>query len=138
MQELVRDVSGIETSPDQVQEDYMQLPFSVSYVAGRGTSEMISGTTKAAGGKKEEHHTIITEIHLDRMLLGSAVDDALDLHEDVINVLVRNINLDETVDSVEQPIRHSFGRLDWGAKENAHVGWRYEIPVKLITNVPAA
>jgi len=137
IQEMMRDVTGIEDAPDEPLEDYISLPFVASYASAGGTSEPLSGTTAAAGGKKEEHFTIFTEVHLDRGLGPEAIERALDLHGPIADVLCRNINLEGTVDTIRYPIRHSFGRLDWGNQENVHIGWRFEIDVKLMTDIPA-
>lgn len=134
VQELIRAVADVETAPDQPQEEFIQFPFGASYVSNPGTTEPVAGSAEA-GGQKKELHTIFTEIHLGRGLFGEAIDRALDMHPKIVDVLMKNHTLEGTVDTIRFPIRHSFGRLDWGAEENAHIGWRYEIDVKLHTTI---
>lgn len=134
VQELIRAVVDIETAPNEVQEDYIQFPFGVSFVSNPGTTAPVAGSAEV-GGQKKELHTIFTEIHLNRGLFGEAIERALDMHPKIVDVLCKNPTLGATVDTIIYPIRHSFGRLDWGAQENVHIGWRYEIDVKLHTTI---
>lgn len=134
LQALMRAIPGIVDAPNAPLEDFVGDPFIVSYLGPDGSTDPLPGGLQS-GGKKKELHTIYTEAHFGRGLGPEAIERSLVMFPLIIDVLCKNPTLSGTVDTIRYPIRHGFGYLSWAEEENVHVGFRFEIDVKLQTAI---
>ncbi len=112
---------GVKAAPKTIPEGMSVFPFAVSYPrAGNGALQ--------SAGFGFIFHTIFTEIHFNRTLLGPAVDDATPYIESMFASLVGDPTLSDTVSEV-RAIRYTFGRLEWAGEQT--IGVRFEVDVKV-------
>lgn len=123
IQAKVLTLSGIKEAPNYAPEAMNQFPFSVSY-ATSGTWAIPSG------GWKKGLHTIITEIHIARGILPKAIETAMPYCESFPNKIFSDPKLSNTVDTVNE-IRYTFGFLSWAGEKEVHIGWKFEIDLKM-------
>lgn len=116
-------LTGIKEAPAYAPEAINQFPFVVSYAA-RGT------WTGQSGGWKKGIHTVITEIHIARGILPKAIETAMPYCESFPNKLWGDPKLSTTVDTINE-IRYTFGFLSWGGEKDVHIGWKFEIDMKI-------
>lgn len=124
IQRIARGLAGIKEAPDEPPESMAQFPFVVTYPA---SGQVFPETA----GARQDVATVFTEIHLSRQLLPRAVADALGYHESFPSALIANPTLNGQVSTIVFPVRWSFGFLAWGGEKEAHIGFRFEIDLKL-------
>jgi len=127
LQTLALTISGIKDAPVNPPESINVFPFVVAYPA-RGTF------TGEGSGTIRGLHTIYTEVHYARTLLGAAVNSATAMVETYADKILANPTLAGTVDTIlmsadGQPFTYEFGRLEWGGLET--IGIRFAITVKI-------
>jgi len=123
VQSIVGALSGIKGAPDNPPESINQFPFSLCY-AYRGEWQRMSDWKKGL-------HTIVCEIHFSRQNLPKAIEMAMPYAESVPNALLGNPTLNGTVDTIYDQITYEFGFLPWGGQNDVHIGFRFEIKVKM-------
>lgn len=116
-------LSGMKGAPDTPPESINQFPFSVCYPGSGEWSPQSAGWMKGL-------HTIICEIHVSRADLSTGVAQAIPYGQLFANALLSDLRLNNTVDTV-RAIRYSFARLQWGGSGESHLGWKFEVDVKV-------
>jgi len=130
MQALAGDIVGVKGAPTYPPESINQFPFAVTY-PGFGEWELMGAAWS------QDFHELITEIHLSRVNLPTAVSAALPYYERFRNALAADPTLGGavlTIHGQDQPIRYEFGFLDWTSNKGRpekHIGWRFKIRVKI-------
>jgi hypothetical protein len=114
--------AGCKSAPAEVTEGAGNFPFAVSYPL-RGT---ISVDDASAG---RDIHTLASEVHVGRQHLGNAVELAKTVLIAFGLLLKQNPKLNGTVDTIDYPIRYTFGSLSWANVPT--VGFRFEIDIKI-------
>jgi hypothetical protein len=114
-------ISGIKAAPDTIPESANVFPFAISYPR-LGRFEFQSA------GFGFAYHTIYTEIHVNRTMIGAAVTQATPFIEAFYAKLLADPKLSNSVSEV-QAIRHTFGQLAWANVQT--IGTRFEIDVKV-------
>lgn len=127
IQDIAREIHNIKDAPVLIPEGEPSFPFAISYPR--------TGTLDLEAGQKKGLHTIFTEIHMSRGLLGTAVEQVLNIMVNFESALLGNVTLSGAVDTIVFPIKYTFGRLEWG--NTATVGIRYEITVKIHESIGA-
>jgi hypothetical protein len=115
-------LSGMKEAPNYAPEAINQFPFTVTYPA-RGVWERHSDWKKGL-------HTVVTEIHIARQVLPKAIETAMTYENTFPNKIWSDPKLSNTIDTVNE-IRYTFGFLAWGGERDAHIGWRFEIDMKI-------
>lgn len=123
VQSTVGAIPGISSAPDAPPESINQFPFALTY-SSRGTLERMSDWTKGL-------HTIVCEIHFSRQNLPRAIEQAMPYLELFINAIWSDPTLGATVSTIKDAIRYEFGFLPWGGASDVHIGFRFEIDVKI-------
>ncbi len=126
LQAKARAISGIKEAPDSPPENAGQFPFAVTYPR--------NGQVDDPGWRKGLH-TIFTEFHTSRVLLGSAITATMGYMDAFEDAIARDPRLGGTVDTIVFPIRYTFGRMEWNGIPT--IGVRYEITVKIQTALSA-
>jgi hypothetical protein len=90
-----------------------------------GTWESVSA------GWKKGLHTVSLEIHVSRANLPKAIKQVSPYNELIADLLLSNPRLNDTIDTIVMPIQYSFGYLDWGASRDAHLGYRFNVTMKI-------
>jgi len=117
---------GVKVAPSTVPEAANVFPFGVSYLS-TGHLDLESA------GWGRNFHTIFSEIHVSRNLLGPAINTAMSYIEPFFLSLIADPTLGSTVSNLVD-VRYKFGRLEWGGVET--IGVRFEIDVKIMQAVP--
>jgi len=130
LQTLALTISGIKDAPSTPPESINVFPFVVAYPARGEYITEGSGTTRGL-------HTIHTEIHYARTLLGAAVTSATSMIETYSDTILADLTLNGTVDTIvlgpDNRLPYEFGRLEWGGIET--IGIRFIITVKIRRNI---
>jgi hypothetical protein len=112
---------GVKAAPKTIPEGMSVFPFAVSYPR-TGSGQV------ASAGFGHQFHTIWTEIHFNRTLLGAAIDEAMPYIESLFSAIIGDPTLSSTVSSVTA-VRYTFGRLEWAGEQT--IGVRFEVDVKV-------
>lgn len=118
----VAQVSGIREAPDYPPEQLSDFPFAVAF-PGEGTHNFgVVGERKFLGN-------VILEIHVSRVDLPVAVQNAIGFGDTIPNKLMSDPTLAGACDTFEN-ITQTFGELNWG--DTPTLGYRFTI-----TNIKA-
>lgn len=118
-------ISGIKAAPDTPPESINQFPFAVTY-EGTGTvylDDMYSGTFA------RQTATIISELHLTRQNMPTAVASAMAYRNSFLDALRDNPTLSGAVMMIPQ-VSFQFGKLEYG-EDNPTLGYQFTISVDL-------
>lgn len=124
VQDLWLTISGVKAAPDVPPESINQFPIAVTYEQSGNVviSDMYSGSWG------EETGVIVSELHLTRQNLPTAVGAAMAYRNAFLNKLRAAPNLNGTVMMIER-LEWQFGKLEYGEIET--LGYKFEIGVKL-------
>lgn len=125
VQDLWLEISGIKAAPDTPPEVLNQFPFAVTFEQS-GSAKIdknFNSTTWA-----EQSGVIVSELHLTRQSLPSAVAAAMAYRNLFLNKLRTNPNLNATVMAIES-LSWQFGALEYG--ETPTIGYKFSIGVML-------
>lgn len=126
LQTLALEITGIKDAPATPPESANVFPFVVAYPE-RG--DFIGDSY----GYETGRHTIITEIHYPRAILGTAVSAATAMIETYADKIIQHTTLNGTVETLmigrDTTLPYEFGRLEWGGIET--IGIRFHITVKI-------
>lgn len=115
LQAHVGALSGIKAAPTRVPEAMNQYPFATTYLANMRADF-------ASADFAEYLVDFITEIHISRQMLGTAIEAALPY----CIALPHRIQADPTLGGAVSNIRSftcQFGRLEWAKTET--IGYRF-------------
>lgn len=118
-------ISGIKAAPDTPPESINQFPFAVTY-EGTGTvyiDDMYSETFA------RQTATIVSELHLTRQNLPTAIANAMAYRNSFLDALRDNPTLSGTVMMITQ-ISFQFGKLEYG-EDNPTIGYQFTISADL-------
>ncbi|MGW8177399.1 MAG: hypothetical protein ACWGQW_01165 [bacterium] len=120
--------AGAKDAPDDATESALAFPFSICYPA--------SGRIVARPGASEKGlHTIILDLHVNRVDLPTDIQLALTWFEAFKALLIADPTLNGTVNVIEMneetPISYAFGQMNYAGTTT--VGWRFNITVKQFT-----
>jgi len=118
-------ISGIKAAPDTPPESINQFPFAVTY-EGTGTvyiDDMYSDTFA------RQTATIVSELHLTRQNLPTAIANAMAYRNSFLDALRDNPTLSGTVMMITQ-ISFQFGKLEYG-EDNPTIGYQFTISADL-------
>jgi hypothetical protein len=116
-------LSGMRGAPTDPPESINQFPFSICYDKS-GSLQLESA------GWALDMATIVCEIHCSRQSLPTAIAQAMSFREPFYRLLIADPTIASTVLEV-RAVRYTFGYLDWGAVKDAHIGYQFQIDVKL-------
>lgn len=122
VQAKARALDGVKGAPDNPPESINQFPFAVAYPGSLTADPMSDGWRRGLG-------TIICDIHCARLLLPTAVAQAVPLGDAFINAILGDLTLGGVVDTVRQ-VRAQFAYLTYAGQPNATIGWHVEIDYK--------
>lgn len=115
-------IPRIRSAPDKIPESMSVFPFAVCYPrVGR-----LEGQSHGFG---LGFHTLVLEIHVNRQILGLAVQQAQSFIEPVFEKIISDPRLNNQISTVTE-MRYTFGRLEWAGVET--VGIRFEVDVKIL------
>lgn len=112
---------GIKSAPEKPPEAVMAYPFAVSY-------ERTGVFTMESQGIGKDLVTIWCEIHVSRVLLGSAIQTAMAFRDPFLRAIMADPTLGGEVSTVNT-IRRTFGQLVWNTVDT--IGYRFEVDVKV-------
>jgi hypothetical protein len=127
LQVKVLALTGMHGAPTDPPESINQFPFSVCYDK-QGEMEMESA------GWAVDLATIVCEIHCSRQNLPTAIAQAQGFREPFLKLFITDPKITNTVQEV-RAVRYTFGYLDWGGQKEAHIGYQFEVDVKLTLTV---
>lgn len=115
-------LAGVKGAPTEPPESINQFPFAIAYPGSLTADPMSDGWRRGLG-------TVICELHCARVLLPTAVAQAVPLGDAFVNAILSDLTLGGAVDTVNE-LRGVFGFLRYGSAADAHIGWRFEIDYK--------
>jgi hypothetical protein len=113
---------GVNGAPTDPPESINQYPFAVTYVsdvAWERTADWRKGIYK-----------IVTEVHWSRQNLPKAIEQCVGFGDTFADAILSDPRLGDTVDTVVE-LRGKFGWLQWGDQRDIHIGWSFEVTVKI-------
>lgn len=116
----------VRAAPANAPVETLQFPFAVTYAA--------EVDWKRVSDWKEGLQTIVAEIHWSRDDLPTAIAQSVDVGEALANAMLKDLRLSGTVETIVR-VHGNFGYLPWEDQKDVHIGWRFEIQVKISTPI---
>ena len=126
---LERTITGVKAAHDKTPEKLIDLPAFINFPS-RG--ETIFGPWH----QMEGYYTIIAELHVARANLPIAETVARPFLNRFEDLLSNDVTISGTVETINA-LRSSYGTLTYGIGTDAvaHLGWRFEIDIKIRRNI---
>ncbi len=112
----------MRAAPANAPVETLQFPFAVTYAA--------EVDWKRVSDWKEGLQTIVAEIHWSRDDLPTAIAHSVDVGEALSNAILKDLRLGGTVEAIVG-VHGNYGYLPWEDQKDVHIGWRFEIQVKM-------
>lgn len=125
LQTMARGMTGIKEAPEAATEAASQYPFVISY-PDQGDFQF---QTKGWG---VGIHRLITEFHFSRQSLPAAITKSLPYFEIFVDLLLADVSLNNTVESVNS-VNYRFGQLEYSGVKT--LGWIFTLTVKIPRSV---
>ncbi len=125
-------LSGMREAPTDPPEQPHVFPFAIC--------APYEGAWERQAEMKRGLQVVTLDIHVARKDLPRDVQKLADYEAAVPNILLNNVTLNGTVDTIEGPIRWRFLTFDWGGPPGSinrlqTIGFRFYITLKLRTTI---
>lgn len=127
IQDVAGGLTNMKEAPDYAPDSINVFPFTVSYPE-RGRWGGLGGKTAKTG-----IHTIVSEIHVARPDLPSAIQSAIGFCETFPNALLADPTLAGTVQTIVDEVTYEFMGFEYAGIKT--VGWQFRITVKQISAI---